>query len=76
MTAAGELGYTPVGDYATTVADEVEWLVSAARGGDGAENLPGLDDAFLGPMLDYAAEDRYLATHPGLPRAGGAQRSS
>jgi nucleoside-diphosphate-sugar epimerase len=61
MTAAVELGYTPVGDYATTVADEVEWLVSAARGGEGAENLPRPDDEFFGPMLDYAAEDRYLA---------------
>jgi nucleoside-diphosphate-sugar epimerase len=65
MTAAIELGYKPVGDYAATVADEVEWLVSAARGGDGAENLPGIDDVFFGPMLDYAAEDRYLATHGG-----------
>ncbi len=65
MSAAAELGYTPVGDYATTVADEVEWLVSAARGGDGAEFLPAPDDAFFGPMLDYAAEDRYLATRPG-----------
>jgi nucleoside-diphosphate-sugar epimerase len=67
MTAAMELGYTPVGDYATTVADEVEWLVSAARGGEGAGNLPGLEDAFFGPMLDYAAEDRYLAARRGGP---------
>jgi nucleoside-diphosphate-sugar epimerase len=65
MTAAVELGYTPVGDYATTVAEEVEWLVSAARGGDGAETLPDPDDAFFGPLLDYAAEDRYLATDHG-----------
>ncbi len=65
MTAAIDLGYAPVGDYATTVADGVEWLVSAAPGGDGAENLPGLDDAFFGPMLDYVAEDRHLATHSG-----------
>jgi nucleoside-diphosphate-sugar epimerase len=55
MSAAVDLGYTPVGDYAATVAAEVEWLVS------GAESLPGLDDEFFGPMLDYAAEDRYLA---------------
>jgi nucleoside-diphosphate-sugar epimerase len=65
MTAALELGYAAVGDYATTVADEVEWLAAAARGGDGAELLPGLDDPFFGPMLDYAAEDRYLAAHRG-----------
>jgi nucleoside-diphosphate-sugar epimerase len=65
MTAAVELGYTPAGDYAATVAEEVEWLVSAACGGEGAENLPGPEDAFFGPMLDYAAEDCYLAAHPG-----------
>lgn len=65
MSAAVELGYTPVGDYATTVADEIEWLVSAARGGEGAVNLPGLDDPFFGPMLDYTAEDRYLARSSG-----------
>lgn len=61
-TAAVELGYTPAGDYAATVAEEVEWLVAAARGGHGAENLPALDDAFFGPMLDYAAEDRHLSS--------------
>jgi hypothetical protein len=65
MTAATDLGYAPVGDYATTVADEVGWLVSAARGGAGAEILPGPDDPFFGPMLDYAAEDRRLAARPG-----------
>ena len=58
MTAAGELGYTPVGDYATTVAEEVDWLVSAAVSG---EPLPELDDDYFGPLLDYAAEDRYLS---------------
>ena len=58
MSAAAELGYRPVGDYATTVADEVAWLVSAARSG---ESLPQLDDEYFEPLFDYAAEDRYLA---------------
>ena len=31
-TAAHELGYQPVGDYATTVAPELDWLTSQARG--------------------------------------------
>lgn len=53
MTAAQELGYTPVGDYAGTIADEVDWLVSA---GDA-----GLDTEFFAELFDYAAEDRYLA---------------
>jgi nucleoside-diphosphate-sugar epimerase len=63
-SAAAALGYTPAGNYAATVVDEVDWLVSAARGGEGAETLPGLDHPLLGPMLDYAAEDRYLAVKP------------
>jgi nucleoside-diphosphate-sugar epimerase len=64
MTAAAALGYTPVGDYETTVADEVAWLVSAARSG---EDLPQLDDDYFGPLLDYAAEDRYLAATSNRP---------
>ena len=64
-TAATSLGYVPVGDYATTVADEVAWLVAAARGGEDADLLQGADEA-LGPFLDYAGEDRYLARHPEL----------
>ena len=60
-SAALDLGYTPAGDYATTVADEVDWLVAAARGGDDAELLPGGDDPFFAPMLDYAAEDAWGA---------------
>lgn len=65
MAAATALGYTPVGDFATTVAGEIDWLVSAARGGEGAEHLPNHDDPFFGPMLDYGAEDRYLAATRG-----------
>jgi nucleoside-diphosphate-sugar epimerase len=64
MTAAIDLGYTPAGDYAATVAGEVEWLVAAAGGGEGASILSVPDDAFFAPMFDYPAEDRYLATHP------------
>jgi nucleoside-diphosphate-sugar epimerase len=62
MTAAAELGYTPVGDYSGTVADEVDWLVSAATSGEGADLLPPPDDEYFGPMLDYAAEDAFLAS--------------
>jgi nucleoside-diphosphate-sugar epimerase len=62
-TAAAQLGYVPAGDYATTVADEVDWLVSIARGADGETSLPGPEDPVFGPMLDYAAEDRYLASN-------------
>ena len=54
LTEAADLGYEPAGDYASTVAEEVEWLVAA-------ELVPPPDDPFFAPFLDYAAEDRYLA---------------
>jgi hypothetical protein len=66
-SAAAELGYVPAGDYATTVADEVDWLVASARG---YHRTPPprppvlqLDEPYFAPLLDYAAEDRYLAEH-------------
>jgi nucleoside-diphosphate-sugar epimerase len=65
MTAATELGYVPAGDFAATITDEIEWLVAAARGGEDAGLVPGPDDAFFKPLLDYAAEDRYLASRGG-----------
>ena len=55
-SAATALGYHPVGDYATTVRDEVEWLLKAARGGEGAATLV---DAFFDPLLDFVAEDAF-----------------
>jgi hypothetical protein len=57
-SAAVKLGYCPVGDYAATVADEVDWLVEAARGGAETAKLPTDDDPFFAGLLNYAAEDR------------------
>ncbi len=51
--AARELGYEPAGDYAATVAAELDWLV-------GLEDKPS--DPFFAGCFDYAAEDRYLAS--------------
>jgi nucleoside-diphosphate-sugar epimerase len=65
-TAALDLGYKPVGDYAATVAEEIDWLVETYRAGDPENLLPGADDRFFGPFFDYAAEDAYLAARPGL----------
>jgi nucleoside-diphosphate-sugar epimerase len=50
MSAAAELGYTPVGTYAETVPRELDWLVS---------HVP--NDDYFESTFDYAAEDRYLA---------------
>ncbi len=67
MQAALALGYAPAGDYATTVATEVDWLVSAANGGADADLVPTMADPFFGELLSYDAEDAYLAA-----RAKGA----
>jgi nucleoside-diphosphate-sugar epimerase len=61
MTAATGLGYTPAGDYAATVAAEVDWLMAAARGGGDAGLIPAPGDGYFAPLLDYQAEDRWLA---------------
>ncbi len=60
-SAALELGYVPVGDYAATIGETVDWLVAAANGGPGAAKLPPAADEFFADLFDYAAEDRYLA---------------
>jgi nucleoside-diphosphate-sugar epimerase len=60
--AALALGYEPAGDYATTIVEEIDWLAS---GGDGPGSLPAPDDPFFAPLLDYAAEDRYLGVSRG-----------
>ncbi|GAA4215834.1 NAD-dependent epimerase/dehydratase family protein [Microbispora amethystogenes] len=61
MSAAVELGYRPAGDYATTVAAEVDWLVDAVRNGDRAGIVPEAGDPRFSRFFDYAAEDGYLA---------------
>jgi nucleoside-diphosphate-sugar epimerase len=62
MSAATALGYQPVGDYASTVAEEIDWLVAAAGGEPGDAKLPdGLDAEFFDGRFDYPAEDAWLA---------------
>ena len=60
-SAATALGYYPAGSYAKTVSEEIDWLRSAAREPSLAWAVPGANDPFFAPLLDYAAEDRYLA---------------
>lgn len=58
-TAARRLGYTPVGDYAGTVSDEVDWLVEAASSDD--PRLRSVVDGLPTPEAsEYASEDEYL----------------
>ncbi len=61
MTAALELGYVPVGDYATTVVAEIDWLLSKVTNERPARLPGGLDEEFFEGLFDYAAEDRFLA---------------
>ncbi len=58
-TASLALGYAPVGTYAETAPGQIDWLVRMARAGQG----PAKDDPFFAQLLDYSAEDRYLAAH-------------
>jgi nucleoside-diphosphate-sugar epimerase len=52
LTAAAEIGYRPVGDYAMMVAEEVDWLVRTGSAGD---------EAYFERFFDYAAEDAYVS---------------
>ncbi|MHB1500329.1 MAG: NAD-dependent epimerase/dehydratase family protein [Candidatus Dormibacteria bacterium] len=61
MTAATALGYRPVGDYATTVADEIAWLVDLWRRAGGASWDIGLDSDYFQQFFDYSAEDAFMA---------------
>ena len=58
-SAAARLGYTPVGDYATTVRDEIQWLVEV---GSGMQPGNVIEWSTPGP-LDYALEDDYRRAH-------------
>jgi nucleoside-diphosphate-sugar epimerase len=73
-SAAVALGYSPVGDYSATVADEVEWLAAAAHGGPDAAKLPPKDDPFFTRLFDYTAEDRYLQSRATC-RSSGDRRN-
>ena len=57
---AGQLGYTPVGDYQATVADEIDWLVDTTTSGPTHDLLAGITSRYGTAPSDYAAEDDYL----------------
>ncbi|MEV2222234.1 NAD-dependent epimerase/dehydratase family protein [Nocardia vinacea] len=59
-SAAIALGYQPVGDYTTTVAAQLDWLISAARSGDRSRILPADDDPYFRQFFDYPPEDEFL----------------
>ncbi|MDI5969245.1 NAD(P)H-binding protein [Streptomyces sp. SL13] len=61
MSAAEALGYVPAGDYAALAGAAIDRLAAAARPGAAGHVLPGADEEYFAPLLDYAAEDRYLA---------------
>ena len=69
-SAAEALGYEPVGSYADTVTETVQWMTRLARTAtDGGAVLPGIDSDWFDGMFDYEGEDRHLARASG--RRGG-----
>ena len=60
-TAALELGYEPVGDYASTVGDEIDWLVEIAIRTNGIHLPDVINNQYFEHLFDYQAEDDYLA---------------
>lgn len=59
MTAATRLGYMPVGSYAQTVIEEVDWLVANSQRGACARQ----DESYFEGLFNYSDEDQLLATH-------------
>jgi hypothetical protein len=56
MGAAAKLGYVPVGTYAETVVESLDWLADAyRRDGTKCQDLPFFEGRF-----EYAAEDGHL----------------
>jgi nucleoside-diphosphate-sugar epimerase len=62
-TAAMELGYRPVGDYAATVPEMIDWLISTSTTHrTGAAQLPvDVGDDYFANSFDYDREDASLA---------------
>ncbi len=65
--AASALGYQPVGDFASTVSEEITWLVDLWRESGMAESAMGLDVDFFQPFFDYPGEDAFLMAGVACP---------
>jgi nucleoside-diphosphate-sugar epimerase len=58
-SAAKALGYRPVGDYATTVTEEIGWMVDQVAQHP-TWTPPGIEPETAARWFDYAAEDAWL----------------
>ena len=65
--------YAPAGDYAATVVEEVEWLVAAARGSEGAGASPGTTTS---SSHDSSTTRPRIATSPPGPAAKSPSRNT
>ena len=66
MSAAAALGYRPAGGYRDTIGRTLDRLADLGRPGPHGHRLPdGFDVDAIERMLDYPAEDRYLAGRGG-----------
>lgn len=55
-SASLALGYTPVGTYAQTIGEQLDWLIETP------EARPASDDPFFAELVNYSHEDAYLET--------------
>jgi nucleoside-diphosphate-sugar epimerase len=63
-SAAGALGYRPAGDFASTVGEEISWLVQLSA--QAADLSAALDEDYFQRFFDYDGEDALLSSrhHP------------
>ncbi len=66
-SAAVGLGYRPVGDFASTIADELDWLTDVSDTATSARLPEELDDGRFDRAFDYALEDEFLAAMSAHP---------
>jgi hypothetical protein len=60
-SAAAALGYTPVGDFASTVRAEIDWLASTVDRARPARLPTAGDDGRFNGTFGYDGEDHFLA---------------
>lgn len=70
--AERELGYRAVTGYAESLPATVDWIVRRLEGRAFEDAFGGMAEAYSVDLIDYAAEDAWLAARRGASSGGGA----